>query len=59
MVLGRNTDADLGYIVDADSLTPTARAKLTRTAFAARGWPNERHPGTVRDFLVEHGIPII
>ena len=52
-------DADLQAIVDATRQSPQVRAKMARYAFSARGWPNEEHPGTVRDFLAEHGVPII
>ena len=34
-------------------------AKMARSTFAARGWPNEEHPETVRDWLESHNIPII
>jgi hypothetical protein len=51
-------DADLQAIVDSSTETPQMRAKMTRYAFAARGWPNADHPGSVRDFLVEHGVPV-
>lgn len=52
-------EADLRSPVEATNDTPQDRAKAVRGAFAARGWPNEEHPGTVRDFLVEWNIPII
>jgi len=51
--------ADLQAAVDEVRSTPQMRAKMVRAAFAARGWPNASHPGTVRDFLIEHKIPII
>tara|TARA_R100000750_G_scaffold27477_1_gene17556 strand:- start:23 stop:361 length:339 start_codon:yes stop_codon:yes gene_type:complete len=34
-------------------------SKMTRSIFRARGWPNEEHPETVRDWLESHNIPII
>ncbi len=34
-------------------------AKMARSIFRARGWPNEEHPETVRDWLESHNIPII
>jgi hypothetical protein len=34
-------------------------AKMARSIFRARGWPNEEHPGTVRDWLDLHNIPTI
>ncbi len=52
-------DADLQEPVDAVSRTPQERAKMVRWAFSARGWPNDEHKGTVRDFLIEHKIPIV
>lgn len=50
-------DADLQAIIDSTD-TPQVRAKMTRYAFAARGWPNAEHHGSVRDFLLEHGVPV-
>jgi len=32
---------------------------MARSIFRARGWPNEEHPETVRDWLNLHNIPII
>lgn len=49
---------DLQAPVSAVEKTPQERAKMVRQAFGSRGWPNEEHRGTVRDFLVEHNIPI-
>ena len=34
-------------------------AKMARSIFRVRGWPNEEHPETVRDWLDSHNIPII
>ena len=34
-------------------------AKMARSTFAARDWPNEEHPETIRDWLESHNIPII
>ena len=34
-------------------------AKMARSIFRARGWPNEEHPETVRDWLDSHNIPTI
>ena len=51
------------YLKDPDFQTilrmtdPINKAKATRGAFSARGWPNSAHPGTVRDFLDEQSIP--
>ena len=33
--------------------------KMVRRAFQNRRWPDEKHPGTVFDFLVEHGAYIL
>ncbi len=52
-------DADLQSILDDIDGDPRLRAKATRFAFSARNWPNNQHPGNVRDFLKEHKIPII
>ena len=49
--------ADLQAVLDSTD-TPQVRAKMTRYAFAVRGWPNADHHGSVRDFLVEHGVPV-
>ena len=38
--------------------SPQERAKRVRQAFSVRGWPNLEHPGTVRNFLEEHHVPI-
>jgi hypothetical protein len=51
-------DPDLQAIVDSAD-RPILRAKMTRAAFGARNWPNPSHPGTVVDFLKEHGIPFL
>jgi len=50
---------DLARPVEDTKATPQQRARWVRRAFAARGWPNQEHPETVRDFLIEHEIPII
>lgn len=50
---------DLQRPVDAIRETPRVRARWVRRAFAARGWPNQEHPGTVRDFLEKHSIPCL
>lgn len=34
-------------------------AKMTRSIFAARDWPNEDHPGSIQDWLESHNIPTI
>jgi len=52
-------DPDLQTPIDAVNETPQFRAQMVRRAFGTRGWPNEEHPGTVRDFLIEYKIPII
>ncbi len=49
---------DLLSAIEAPALTPQDRAKIVRRGFTARGWPNEEHPGSVRDFLETYGVPI-
>jgi hypothetical protein len=39
--------------------SPFHVAKMVRSLFNRRDWPNEEHTGTVRDWLNEHNIPII
>jgi len=56
--VGKSLDDDLQRVVDNNG-TPQERAKMARWAFSSRGWPNESHPETVRDFLIEHKVPII
>ena len=34
-------------------------AKMARSTFAARDWPNEDHPGSIHDWLESHNIPTI
>jgi len=34
-------------------------AKMARSTFAARDWPNEDHPGSIQDWLESHNIPTI
>ena len=34
-------------------------AKMTRSIFAARDWPNEEHPGSIQEWLDSHNIPTI
>ena len=34
-------------------------AKMARSIFAARNWPNEDHPGSIQDWLESHNIPTI
>ena len=52
-------DPDLQAIVDAVGSTPQVRGRMTRVAFSTRGWPNDEHPETVRDFMEAHNIPCI
>ena len=49
--------ADLQAAIDGYDLDPRNRAKMVRAAFAVRDWPDESHPGSVRDFMEENGIP--
>ena len=34
-------------------------AKMARSTFAARDWPNEDHPGSIQEWLESHNIPTI
>jgi hypothetical protein len=54
-------DYDFQGILKAASKGEDVRhiAKMARSIFRARGWPNEDHSGTVRDWLDSHNIPII
>ena len=52
-------DSDLRSPVESKRDTPQNRAKAVRAAFSARGWPDAEHPGTVREFLEEWGIPLV
>lgn len=51
--------APLQAVVDSVKASPQDRAKQVRHYFAAMGWPDDEHPGTVRDFLLEYNIPVI
>jgi len=55
----KELEPDLARPVEDTKATPQQRAKWVRRAFASRGWPNKEHPETVRDFLIQHEIPII
>lgn len=55
---GEGLPADLRAAVTQVHLSPQDRAKIVRGGFSARSWPNAEHPGTVRDFLIDHDIPI-
>ena len=48
---------DLQAAIDGYELDPRDRAKMIRGAFAARDWPDDSHPGSVKDFMVENHIP--
>ena len=48
---------DLKATVLGFDLSHKERARIVRAAFAARGWPNDSHPGKVLDFLKEWDIP--
>ena len=52
---------DFTGILDAAKQGEDVRhvAKMVRSIFRSRGWPNEDHPETVRDWLESHNIPII
>ena len=53
--------------LDFDGILAAARkgedvrhiAKMARSIFRVRGWPNEEHPESVRDWLDLHNIPTI
>ena len=57
----QDVDRDFEGILEAARQGEDVRhiAKMTRSIFRARGWPNEEHPETVRDWLNLHNIPII
>ena len=57
-VAASDLSPDLKSIALAFGDSPQDRAKALRGAFSARGWPNGEHPGSVRDFLNQWGIPI-
>jgi len=50
-------DRDLEAIIALKDEDPGVIGKMLRYAFAARGWPNRKHPGTVSDFMKEHDLP--
>ena len=52
-------DPDEQAILDAYHDGPVMQAKMTRALFSARRWPNKERPGTVRDWLGGHHIPVI
>ena len=56
-----DVDRDFEGILEAARQGEDVRhiSKMTRSIFRARGWPNEEHPETVRDWLESHNIPII
>ena len=57
----QDVDRDFEGILEAARQGEDVRhiSKMTRPIFRARGWPNEEHPETVRDWLESHNIPII
>lgn len=57
-ILNESLSPDLQEPVDAVDKSRQDRAKMIRRAFFTRGWPNEEHKGTVRDFMIEHNIPV-
>jgi len=38
---------------------PRSVARMVRALFSRRRWPNEEHPGEVRNWLEQHNIPQI
>ena len=57
----KSEDRELEGILDAARNGEDIRhiAKMTRSIFAARNWPNEDHPGSIQDWLESHNIPTI
>ena len=57
----KSEDHELEGILDAARNGEDIRhiAKMTRSIFAARNWPNEDHPGSIQDWLESHNIPTI
>ena len=60
-VVSEGEDRELEGILDAARNGEDIRhiAKMTRSIFAARNWPNEDHPGSIQDWLESHNIPTI
>ena len=56
-VVDRDFEGILGAARQGESVLHIA--KMVRSIFRSRGWPNEEHPETVRDWLESHNIPII
>jgi len=57
-------DSDLEMAVEIGKRNRTRKdlqqaATMVRHGFAARGYPEIAMPGTVRDFLVDHGVKIL
>ena len=54
-------DRDFTGILDAAKQGEAVRhvAKMVRSIFRSRGWPNEDHPGSIQDWLESHNIPTI
>jgi len=61
VAVAESGDKDFDGILDAARQGEDVRhiAKMVRSIYRARGWPNEEHPETVRDWLESHNIPII
>ena len=57
----KSEDRELEGILDAAREGEDIRhiAKMARSIFAARNWPNEDHPGSIQDWLESHNIPTI
>ena len=50
----------LAAIADAKrGVHPKMIAPMVRSVFTRMDWPDDSHPGTVADFLVDHNIPIM
>jgi len=49
---------DFATAIETAKLDPLMAAKMVRRGFTSRHWPNQKHPGSVCDFMEEHNIPI-
>lgn len=58
MSQGEVLPAELRAIIADKDTNPLYLGKMVRQVFSKLGWPNSRHPGTVREFMVQYGIPM-
>ncbi len=49
---------DLQSAIDTCKVDPLMAAKMVRRGFTSRHWPNQVHPGSVREFMEENGMVI-